>query len=156
MPHLFPFLRECSGPGLLEPSCSTVQQVLQKPKADTRGWHCHCSYPKQDSSLLKTPLYYSSGQPAMLRAGDVVQGSAQLQLGGRSHHGHDQVGTTSGFSLQPTTHLGFLTALGSRNYAHFVFPAIATNTMHKGYYIFVHPLKTPDSLLATLLPALPS
>lgn len=112
--------------------------------------------PQQGSSLLKTPLYYSWGQPAMVRAGDVVQGSAQLQLGGRSHHGHDQAGTTSGFSLQPTTHLGFLTALGSRNYAHFVFSAIATNTMHKGYYIFVHPLKTPDSLLSTLLPALPS
>lgn len=71
MPSLFPFLRECSGPGLLETSCSTVEQVLQKPKADTRDWHCHCFYPQQGSSLLKASLYYSWGQPAMVRAGDV-------------------------------------------------------------------------------------
>lgn len=91
----------------------------------------------------------------MVRAGDVVQGSAQLQLGGRFHHGHDQQGQLQALVSNPPPTWVSSWPLGA-GVMHVLFSAIATNTMHKGYYIFVHPLKTPDSLLATLLPALPS
>lgn len=60
------------------------------------------------------------------------------------------------FSLKPTAWVLSGPSGAAAEYARFVFYAIATNTMHKGYYIFVHPFNTPDSLRATLLPALPS
>lgn len=137
-----PFVKEWSVPDSCSPTSAS--------KAKGRHWRSALSvtafdlgkvlpFWRPNPTLL---LQLSQGWTAMGSSwGCTVRFCAHLWEGDKSHHGHSVIWPGRAkfkFSLRPTTWV-LSWPSGAVKYARFVFYAIATNTMHKGYYIFVHP-----------------